>query len=192
MARKLIHPRREEETALGNLFADVLAQRAGADVMFVGSGSIRGTELGPLVTLGDLMRVYPYDGLLFRVSMTGAQLARVFAYVMRPENRIVGESGCFQVNQGVEAVYNDTRRRLESLTINGQPVQDDGQYTVCLQEYHYKNSVQSLDMTTEELTAIEERKVVTTSAHDVLEEYLSNHQHLNSQVEGRLVYKGSA
>ena len=44
----------------------------------------------------------------------------------------------------------------------------------------------------EELTAIEERKVVTTSAHDVLEEYLSNHQHLNSQVEGRLVYKGSA
>ena len=55
-AQTLTHPRREEETPLGNLFADVFAARGGADVVFIGSGSIRGTELGPL---GDAGRSLP-------------------------------------------------------------------------------------------------------------------------------------
>jgi len=188
LARKLTHLRREEETALGNLFADIFAWRAQADVAFIGSGSLRRTWLGPLVTLGDLREIYPYDDPLFNLVVTGAQLADTFAYIMRSENRD-SEGECFQINQGVRAIYNDARRTLESLTINDQPVKDDEQYTICIQEYHYKNLVESFDLTNEELTAIEEPQVITTSTHDVLEEYLRAHQNLNSQLEGRLVYK---
>lgn len=104
---------------------------------------------------------------------------------MRPENRIPGEGNCFQVNKGIQAIYNNAEKKLESLSINGNPVQDDAQYTLCLQEYHYKNSVVSLNMTPEELGT---PKVVTTSAQQVLEEYLSSHQLLDNEVEGRLVY----
>jgi 5'-nucleotidase len=108
---------------------------------------------------------------------------------MRAENRIPGESNCFQVNKGVQAVYNDGEERLESLSINGKPVEADNQYTISLQEYHYKNSVQSLNLTIQELTKLGDSKIVTTSAQNVLEEYLIAHQLLNSEIEGRLVYK---
>ncbi|MGB3189406.1 bifunctional UDP-sugar hydrolase/5'-nucleotidase [Lyngbya sp. PCC 8106] len=189
LARQLVHPVRERETELGNLIADIFAQLELLDVVLVGSGSIRGTELGPLVVLSELKKVYPYDGPLFRVKVTGTQLKQIFAHIMKPENRIPGESNYFQVNQGVEAVYRDTDRTLESLKIKGKNVQDDQQYTLCIQEYHFKNSVQSLNITAEQLTQLGNEKVLTTSAQDVLEEYFSSHQNINSNVEGRLVQK---
>ena len=187
-AQKLTHPRREEETALGNLFADIFAERAQVDVMFVGSGSIRAKELGPIVTLGNFMSVFPYDDTLLKLAVTGAQLKQIFRHILRPENRN-SEGECYQVSKGVEAVYVDTERDLESLTINGQPAQDDGQYTICLQGYHYENSAPNIGLTNEELTALGQSRVVTTSARDVLGEYLKSHQNLNSRVEGRLEFK---
>jgi 5'-nucleotidase len=86
-------------------------------------------------------------------------------------------------------VYNDARKTLESLTVNGQPVKDEGRYTICLQEYHYKVSDRNIGLTNEALTAIEESRLVTTSACDVIEEYLRAHQNLGGRVEGRLMYK---
>jgi len=189
LARKLVHPVREEETELGNLIADIFAQQEKPDVVLVGSGSIRGKELGPPVTLRDLMQVYPYDGPLYKVTVTGKQLTNIFKFNMRKENRIPGEGNCFQVNKGVKAIYNDARKKLESLSINGKTVQKRDKYTLCLQEYHYKNAVKSLGLATEALTKSGDPKVITTSAQDVLEEYFSSHQHINSQVEGRLIYK---
>ncbi len=187
-AQKLTHPRREEETSLGNLFADILAERAQVDVMFVGSGSIRGTEMGPLVTLGDFTAIFPFDDALYKVAVTGAQLRQIFKHILRPENRN-SEGECYQVSKAVKAVYVDAARDLESLTINDQPVKDDEQYTICLQGYHYENSAPNVGLATEELTALGQSHVVTTSVIDVLEEYLGSHQNLNSRVEGRLTLK---
>ena len=83
----------------------------------------------------------------------------------------------------------DATGELESLTLDGKPVEDDGEYTICLQGYHYKNSADNLGLTNEELTGHGPPRVVTTSARDVLEEYLHANQHLNARLEGRLVYK---
>ncbi len=183
----LTHHRREEETALGNLFADIFAERSGADVVLLGSGSIRSRSLGPTVTLGDLYAAFPYDDILYRFAITGAQLKGIFAHIMRPENR-TGEGECFQVNREVRAVYNNAERRLESLTVRNAPVADDGRYTILLQGYHYTNCAPNLGLTPEELGVLAPPKVVTTSGRDVLEEYLRSHQNLRSQVEGRLIY----
>jgi len=188
LAQKLTHPRREEETALGNLFADIFAERAGVDVVFVGSGSIRGEELGPLVTLGNLYEVFPYDDLLLKCTVTGAQLKHIFAHIMRPENRN-SEGECYQVNRPVQAVYSDDQHALESLSLDSTPVADDGQYTIAVQGYHFKSSGANLGITNADLTALAGSQVVTTSVRDVLEEYLRSHQSLNSQIEGRFVYK---
>lgn len=189
LVRKLVHPKREEETELGNLIADIFAQQDMPDVVLVGSGSIRATKLGPPVTLRELKQIYPYDGPLFKLTVTGKQLTSIFKFIMRQENRIPGESNCFQVNKGVKAVYNDAKKELESLSINGKTVQKEDKYTTCLQEYHYKNAIQSLGLTTEALTKLGNPKIITTSAQNVLEEYFSSHQHINSYIEGRLIYK---
>jgi len=189
VARKLTHPHREQESDLGNLIADIVAQLDKLDVVLIGSGSIRGTKLGPLVTLSDLKIVYPYDDVLYKVRVSGEHITKIFAHFMRSENRLPGESCCFQVNKGIQAVYSEVHRKLESLSINEKPVQADAQYTICLEEFHYKNSVLSLGLTTEELTELGTPKVVSTSCQAVLEEYFSHHQNLNSQIEGRLTYK---
>jgi len=186
LAGPLTHPARTEETALGNLVADALAEAAGCDVMLVGSGSIRMTQVGPLVTLKDLLAMYPYDESITRHEVSGAALKRAFAHFMRVENRN-GEGECYQVSDAVRAVYSDGEGRLLSLTVHGQPVDDDATYTIALQDYQYRNSARYLDISNEELLA-GAHKVVATSGQQVLEEYLRNHQNASRRVEGRLVY----
>ncbi|OGO06523.1 MAG: bifunctional metallophosphatase/5'-nucleotidase, partial [Chloroflexi bacterium RBG_13_56_8] len=94
----LTHPKREVETTLGNLTADALAERTNADVAMMGSGSIRSTQLGPLVTLGDFMTCFAFEDTLTRFTLTGGQLKGIFQHIMRPENR-TGEGECYQVNR---------------------------------------------------------------------------------------------
>lgn len=185
--RTLTHPERTRESELGNLFADAIQEKTGVDVAFVGSGSIRKTELGPAVTLGDYLALFPYDDSVSRYVITGAQLKHAFAGFMRPEN-CNGEGEYYQVNRGVQAVYDRSRHELVSLTLGGVPVEDAQHYSICLQGYHYKNAGVGLQLTAAELEAVERPRLLATSGRDVVEEYLRNHQNVNAEVEGRLRY----
>jgi 5'-nucleotidase/UDP-sugar diphosphatase len=187
LAATLTHPQREIETSLGNLIADALAEVAECDVMLVGSGSIRVKELGPLVTLSDLRTCFPYDDTLTRYQVFGAQLKRLFAHVMRAENRN-SEGECYQVNQGVCAVYNEARRELDALKVNNELVIDSRMYSIGLPGFHFNNAEKYLGVSQAEFLASGKSRVVATSALQVLEEYLRNHQNLKKAVEGRLVF----
>lgn len=187
-SKKLTHPKREIETSLGNLIADIFAANAETDVMLVGSGSIRGKELGPNVTLGDLRAVFPYDDSIHRFTVNGERLKRIFNHIMRLVNRD-GEGECYQVNKGVEAVHDDKNDQLVSLKINGVEVDNDKLYKVACQGYHFSSCDIYLNITREEINEAGESKVITTSAMQVLEEYIRNHQNLDSKVEGRLIFR---
>jgi len=50
------------------------------------------------------------------------------------------------------------------------------------------NSKDYLDISNEELMESGKSKVITTSAQEVLLEYLRNHQNLDDKKEGRLIY----
>jgi 5'-nucleotidase / UDP-sugar diphosphatase len=190
-ADKITHPRREVETALGNLTADALMEIGRADMILMGSGFIRSAELGPMVTLGNFTTCFPFQESLTRCSVTGEQITHIFGFIMRPQNRN-GEGECYQVSRGVQATYSESEQRLESLTLNGEPVIAGRTYTFCLPEYHFRNAKRFLDVSTEELSALAMPRSVTTSIPDTLEEYLRTHQNLTGAVEGRLVYRGAA
>ena len=181
------HPRREEETSLGNLMADALAAETQSDVVLLGAGSVRVERLGPMVTLMDFKGCFPYDDTVTRYTVTGATLERMFDHWMRTENRD-GEGECYQVNHAVRAMYSDAEHRLVSLALNDVPVSHDTTYTVALQGYHAKNCAHYLNVTEEELQAAGPSKVVTTSAAEVLEQWLRDHQLEGRHVEGRLTY----
>jgi 5'-nucleotidase/UDP-sugar diphosphatase len=155
--------------------------------MLVGSGSIRTEEIGPLVTLKDLSTCFPFDDTLTRYAIDGEKLKRVFAHIMRPENRN-GEGECYQVNGKVRATYSDALKQLTSLKIDSKEVSDTELYKVCMQGYHFKNSEANLNITSNELLESGKSKVVSTSAHNVLDEYLRCHQNISRVVEGRLTY----
>jgi 5'-nucleotidase len=187
LAQELTHPKREEETSLGNLLADAFAQIAECDVMLVGSGSIRSKTLGPIVTLKDLLSCFPYDDTLMRYNVSGDKLTKVFSHIMRPENRN-SEGECYQVNGKVKALYNDNVHGLVSLKIDEKLVKHNDLYTLCMQGYHFNNSADYLDISNEELMESGKSRVISTSAQEVLEEYLRNHQNIKRDIEGRLVY----
>jgi 5'-nucleotidase/UDP-sugar diphosphatase len=186
-AQKLTHPKREVETSLGNLIADALAKVDECDVMLLGSGSIRVKEMGPLVTLNDLLSCFPFDDSLNRYTITGAKMKKIFSHIMRPENRN-SEGECYQVNSKVRATYSDSKHELFSLTIDGHTVSDNELYRICLQGFHANNSQPYINLSQEELLESAKTKVVSTSTKEVLEEYLRNHQNVNRNVEGRLQY----
>ncbi|MDD3648249.1 MAG: 5'-nucleotidase C-terminal domain-containing protein, partial [Candidatus Dojkabacteria bacterium] len=187
LAKKHTHPVREEETSLGNLFADGFAQMCECDVMLIGSGSIRIPKLGPVVTLKDFISCFPFDDTLTRFKINGSQLKKIFNHIMRNENRN-DEGECYQVNSSVKATFSTKSDKLKSLKVNAKPVTQNSMYTLCLQGYHFKNSKDYLNITEKELIKSKETKVVTTSAQEMLEEFLRNNQNISREIEGRLVY----
>lgn len=181
------HPTREQETTLGNLIADAFADVAESDVMLVGSGSIRSKEMGPLVTLSDLMSCFPFDDVLTRYTISGRKLRRMFNHIMRTENRN-SEGECYQVNGRVRAVYDDKAHELVELTLDGDPVKDEDSYTICIQGYHFNNSASYLNISNDELMESGKSRVVATSAKEVLEEFLRNNQNISRSLEQRMRY----
>lgn len=185
-AAPLTHPTREVETPLGSVIADAFAGASGADVVLVGSGSIRVKSLGPALTLKDLLACFPYDDTLTLYTLTGSQLEAIFKHIMRPQNRN-GEGECYQVNSAVSVVYSDASG-LKSLSLNGQPVKPESLYTVLLQGYHFNNSESYLNISQSELLTLPS-KVISTSAFQVLEEYFRGCRNLSVPSPGRLVYQ---
>jgi 5'-nucleotidase len=187
-AEQLTHPLREEESTLGNLLADAIADSTQCEVVLLGAGSVRVRELGPAVSLMDLIACFPYDDTLTRYMVDGKTLKKAFAHWMRPENRN-GEGECYQVNSSIRAVYSDSSRELVSLEVNGAPVADETVFRLILQGYHAKNAGLYLNVEPEELTAIAPSRVLATSAQTVLKEWLGTHQNESRKVEGRLLYQ---
>lgn len=184
-AQKLLHPKREEETPLGNLFADILAERCNADMALLSSGSIRGNELGPIVTLGDVRRIFPYDGPLHKVKVTGGQLKTALELIMKPENRN-SEGNCYQVSRDVRAEYNDVERRIVSFSLHGHQISDESSYSLALQDYSFHNAAKIFGLDQEELEKEGNHKTISTSCRDIIEEYLIAHQNIVSHIEGRI------
>jgi 5'-nucleotidase/UDP-sugar diphosphatase len=188
MSKVLTHPSREVETELGNLISDIFAENGNLDVAFIGSGSIRMKELGPVVTLKDLKQLFPYDDSFSRYTVSGDQLNGIFSHIMRKENRN-SEGECYQINHGVRAVYDEVFDRLVSLDIGDNPVELDRTYQIGLQSYHAINCEENLGLNMEALSKLNPPKVLATSMQSVIDEYLRVHQAIKRAVEGRLVYR---
>jgi len=140
------------------------------------------------VTLGEVMACFPYDDSLHRFSVNGKQLKEIFAHIMRIENRD-GEGECYQVNSGVEDIYDEQNKKLVSYKVDGQIVTNTKLYRIAMQGYHYNNALAYLGLDRKFMQFLPDHKVITTSAQQLFIEYLSNHQIIDSKVEGRLVYK---
>jgi len=187
LSKKLTHPKREEETTLGNLIADAFADISEADIVFIGSGSIRVKEFGPIVVLKDLLSCFPYDDSLIKFKIKGKLLRKIISHIARIENRD-GEGECYQLNSKVRINYSDNLKEISSFRINGKNVNDGDTYWICMQNYHFLNAKKYLGVDEKDLTLLEKGKVITTSAQQVLEEWLKNHQNETREIEGRLKY----
>jgi len=188
LAHEHTHQMRTVETELGNLIADLFRDAAECDVMFVGSGSIRSKSLGPLVTLKNIKECFPYNDSITRVTVTGEQLRKIFNHIMRTENRD-GEGECYQISSGIKATYSDKLHKLTSITLNGANINSEKFYTIAMQGYHFTNCADFLSVSQEQMLINGKSKVISTSALEVLEEYMRTNQNIGRRIEGRLIYE---
>ena len=181
------HPERIIETELGNIYADAFADICKVDVLFLGSGSVRVKELGPVVSMYDFLGSFPYDDSLHRFTVSGEILKRIFSTFMKNGNR-KGEGECYQVNDRVRVVYDTKADVLVSLMVAGTEVDNGKEYSIAMQGFHVSSCDSFMNTSFEELTKIKPREVVTVSAQELLKEYLRAHQRLVPAIENRMIY----
>ncbi len=183
--RNLTHPQRNQETALGNLFADIFKESLGLDIMMLGSGSIRSYDLGPIVDLGGLSETFPYDDGVYMIKLTGAMFKKVAAYLLRDE-AFLGHTEFYQFSEGVKIVYSMSQKAVTYVGFDGVPLEDDRILTVGLQQFHFSNLEAFLGIPFKEVEKLQKPRVVSTSCIDILVEYMDTHPLLDSKVIGRV------
>ena len=181
--RELTHPDRYQETEMGDLFADIMKNSLALDIMLLGSGSIRVEKMGPIVTVQDLMEVFPYDDSIHLVHVTGAQLKKMMLYMLRDESLEGGHTEFYQLSDGMHITYTKKTHTIDKFTFEGRAIKDDDMFKVGLQKFHFTNLEEGLGITLKELEENGPTKIIATSCRDVLEEYMSTNQHLDSWVE---------
>ena len=187
--RELTHPDRYQETELGDLFADILMDSLGLDIMLLGSGSIRKEQLGPIVTLQELMEIFPYDDSIHMVTATGKQLKHMIKHMLRDEAFEGNHTEFYQLSKGLHVEYNRKKHEFGHFQFDGKEVKDSDTFRIGLQKYHYLNIEDGFDITIKELEENAKVRILATSCRDVIEEYMSSNQHLDVETLDRLIIK---
>ena len=184
---RLTHPDRYQETELGNLFADALRDTLKIDLMLLGSGSIRKTQLGPILTYGDLFECMPYDDKIYLVRVTGEQFKQMVKHFIEATKD--GEHGEFyQLSHGFNITYDTASQTFEKFNFNSAPLDDELPISIAIQAFHHKNFEQFLGVKLAD-TPGGNGMVIATSMDDVLEEYFAIANRPFAEVEGRLIIK---
>ena len=186
LKRRLTHPSWYQETELGGFLADILQESLRLDVMLVGSGSIRVTEMGPIILFSDLTECLPYDDSAIAFRVTGAQLKKMILFMLRDEVFDGKHCEFFQLSKGMRAVYNKSQHRFDELSVNGEPIDEEKIYRIGLQYFFYLNMKDFFSVSQDEISQNGKPARVATSCREVLDEYLSSHQNLDHQISGRL------
>ena len=155
--------------------------------MLLGSGSIRATELNPIVLYGDLVEAFPYDDEIYMSTVSGGKLKNMIRYMLRDEVWKGVHCEFYQFSEGFRVVYDRENHRFLEFSLNGEEIPDDKLYTIGLQRFHFQNVDLGFGVTQEELAEVKSPRVVATSCRDVLDEYLSHHQRLDRHTGERLV-----
>ena len=185
LARKLTHPARNQETELGNLYADLMQDESSFDIMLFGSGAIRKQEFGPIVEFQDMLENTPFDDTVWMLEVTGAQFRKMVQHILRDE-AWEGHTEFYQFSKGVRILYRKSTHTIEEFKFRGEDIRDDQRLLIAMQNYHYKNFDEFFGIPLAEVAENRKPRVVATSVNNIVEEYFATHQGLDAHVEGRL------
>jgi len=167
-----------QESDLGNLFADIVRQRTGADVGLMPSGALRKDIAQGSIARIDLLDAFPFTDRLATVEMPGELLRQVL------EQGLSLERGILQVS-GLTLEYDpaaDVGQRLRKVLVDSEPLEDDTMYRVGTIEilaqggdlYQPFRHANKIEMSDEHFS-------------DVLEEYFSSRKSVSIPDRGRLL-----
>ena len=182
---------RGNPTEVGQLFADAFADDLDLDVMCLASSSLRCYSMGVDVTLEDLRGAYPYDGRIYCLKISGKQLKKGIAHMLRPEVLEEWRETFFHFSKRLKIDFDFDSKDL-SVKFDGVPLEDDRILDVGMQEYYLINSETGFGIRPEELIADEEGIwIASPDGFLSLQGYLSEHKNLGRRIDDRCVIRGN-
>jgi 5'-nucleotidase len=184
--RVATHPDRYQETEVGDLFADIYADAFPADIVLVGSGSLRQPSFGPLVTVGNALAMASFGGIIYRLKVPGAKIKQAFRHILREEAFVEGaHTEFFQFSSRLAIQWSRADGDFISITFDGEPLDDDQVFCLAVEDYHYRNAETSLGASVAELTD-EKIVILATEVKDVLLEWFAEQPGVTVPTLGRL------
>ena len=120
------------ESALGNLFADLLRESvAGSDVAILNGGSLRADLPAGQLSYGQLFEAMPFDNLVANIRMTGAELKTVIlAHLQHDAHGLISLSGI-----RVHARCGKTGAEVKLVRENGKVISDRETLLISTSDY---------------------------------------------------------
>ncbi|WP_324757881.1 bifunctional metallophosphatase/5'-nucleotidase [Haloarcula sp. GH36] len=170
------------ESRIGNLVADAYRWQTGADIGLQNAGGVRTDEtpLSGAVTVADLVSVVPFEEPVAVARVTGAELRRL---CRQASGQVVdyGDSAWWHAHvSGLEVVWNRDHRRVDRLTVGGEPVEDDRTYTLATTDYVLTSAMEFPVLT--DANRVEKTKL----QYEVLADYARTIG-IDPSVEGRVL-----
>lgn len=123
---------RDGDFPLGRIVADAQRVASGADVALMNNGGIRRSLPAGPVTFADLFELQPFNNMLVRHTMTGAQLLRTLEHSVRDGDVDLHASG-ITVRYDPDAPYGE--RILDVTFDDGSPLRPEGRYLVAANDF---------------------------------------------------------
>ncbi len=121
---------RVRESNLGNLIADVIKNASRAEIAFMNGGGIRAAIQKGKITVGDVIKVLPFNNTIYTMRITGAALLNV---LKKSAGKAHDDGGFLQVSGGL--VIKLKNNRLVSVLFNRQPIVPSRYYTVAVSDF---------------------------------------------------------
>ena len=120
-----------QESTIGNLLTDFMRSASKSDIAFLNSGAIRADLNAGLVTLEQLINVYPFPDNLTVVELSGRQVRELIEY------SLTLPYGVGQIS-GLKIQFDSTQpemQRLVSIKLDNTELIDTQKYTVSTSAY---------------------------------------------------------
>jgi 2',3'-cyclic-nucleotide 2'-phosphodiesterase (5'-nucleotidase family) len=129
---------RQQEAAIGNLFADALRAHFDAQVALINGGGFRGNREYPTgygFTRRDLLAEVPFGNAVTLLDLSGAELLQALENGL---SEAEGESGRFPQVSGVRLTYSLAKpagSRIEQVLVGDRPLDPARRYTLATTDY---------------------------------------------------------
>ncbi len=126
---------RTAETRLGNLIADIIRARAGAEAAIINGGGVRTSINKGEITRKQVYAVLPFDNYIVAIRLNGRQLKETLEHAVSARETYAGR---FPQVSGLTFTYNPAAppgSRIREVTVGGQPLDLDKTYTVATNDF---------------------------------------------------------
>ncbi len=172
---------RTKETNLGDLIADIMRERANADLAIQNGGGIRASILEGPVKVEDVFTVLPFDNYLIALQMTGEG---VLEALENGVSKVEETAGRFPQVSGLTFTLDPSKpagERVSEVKIKGEPLELDKEYIVATNDFMAAGGDDYVSFKEAPMTL-----VTGELLRDVVTDYIKKMGEVAPEVEGRI------